>query len=203
MEENLKVSSKLEDQQQTAKMFENPILERLRKSHIAVPISIFIITAAGLLVYAARTTDIPVLTTTLIFLTGVVVFTLVEYVVHKEVYHAKSESILKQGHTFHHDYPKQKSFLAMPPIMSIVTAIILFLLFRLILNDYSFSFLAGFLMSYAGYLIIHAITHIYKPPKNFLKIWWKHHLVHHYNDKVNFGVTSPFWDHVFGTVEKK
>ncbi|QCK17014.1 fatty acid hydroxylase [Mangrovivirga cuniculi] len=184
-------------------MFENPVLERLRKSHIAVPISIFVIISIGLLVYATSTTSIPATTTIGLFFVGIFVFTLVEYVVHKEVYHAKTDSLLKQGHTFHHEYPKQRSFLAMPPIMSVITAIVLFLLFRLILNDYSFSFLAGFLLAYAGYLVIHAITHIYKPPKNFLKIWWKHHLVHHYNDKVNFGVTSPFWDHIFGTVEKK
>ncbi|MCX2746000.1 sterol desaturase family protein [Mangrovivirga sp. M17] len=203
MNDNAKTGRKLDDNQQSAKMFDNPILERLRKSHIAVPISIFVIISIGLLVYAASTTSIPALTTIGLFLVGVFVFTLVEYVVHKEVYHAKTESILKEGHTFHHEYPKQKSFLAMPPIMSVITAVVLFLLFRLILNDYSFSFLAGFLMAYAGYLVIHAITHIYKPPKNFLKIWWKHHLVHHYNDKVNFGVTSPFWDHIFGTVDKK
>ncbi|WP_246070147.1 sterol desaturase family protein [Mangrovivirga cuniculi] len=203
MNDNAKTARKLDEHQQSAKMFENPVLERLRKSHIAVPISIFVIISIGLLVYATSTTSIPATTTIGLFFVGIFVFTLVEYVVHKEVYHAKTDSLLKQGHTFHHEYPKQRSFLAMPPIMSVITAIVLFLLFRLILNDYSFSFLAGFLLAYAGYLVIHAITHIYKPPKNFLKIWWKHHLVHHYNDKVNFGVTSPFWDHIFGTVEKK
>nr|MDQ3100449.1 sterol desaturase family protein [Bacteroidota bacterium] len=42
---------------------------------------------------------------------------------------------------------------------------------------------------------------VYSPPKNFLGVIWKHHNLHHYvGDTGAFGVSSPLWDHVFGTM---
>ncbi|MEX2379667.1 MAG: sterol desaturase family protein, partial [Vicingaceae bacterium] len=42
------------------------------------------------------------------------------------------------------------------------------------------------------------------PPKNFLKQLWIHHSIHHYQeDDKAFGVSSPLWDYVFGTMPSK
>ena len=103
----------------------------------------------------------------------------------------------------HHDFPKDKQRLAMPPVMSIVIATTLLLILETILGKYAFSSLAGFLVGYASYLIVHYSVHIYRPPKNFLKSLWKNHAIHHYkDDTILFGVSSPIWDYVYGSLPK-
>ncbi len=104
-------------------------------------------------------------------------------------------------HGVHHDYPKDKDRLAMPPIVSVTISTILLFLFKLVIGDQVFAFLPGFLFGYAGYLFIHYLVHAYRPPKNFLKIFWVHHGIHHYRQGHKaFGVTSPLWDFVFRTM---
>jgi sterol desaturase/sphingolipid hydroxylase (fatty acid hydroxylase superfamily) len=83
-------------------------------------------------------------------------------------------------------------------------ATILLLLFRLVLGDFVFSFLPGFLVGYAYYLAVHYMVHVYQPPKNFFKILWVNHAVHHYkHGEYIFGVSSPLWDYVYGTMKEK
>jgi sterol desaturase/sphingolipid hydroxylase (fatty acid hydroxylase superfamily) len=69
--------------------------------------------------------------------------------------------------------------------------------------DYVFAFLPGFLMGYAVYLGMHYMVHAYQPPKNFFEYIWINHSVHHYkNGELVFGVTSPMWDYIYGTMAK-
>ena len=69
------------------------------------------------------------------------------------------------------------------------------------LEGYAFG--GGFMVGYASYLYIHYAIHIIKPPKNFLNVIWKHHNLHHFVDSEGaFGVSSPFWDHVFRTMPR-
>ena len=91
----------------------------------------------------------------------------------------------------------------MPPILSITLSTLLLLLFRLVLGDFVFSFLPGFLAGYAAYLAVHYMVHAFQPPKNFLKMLWVNHAVHHYKNGVGvYGVSSPLWDYVYGTMSK-
>jgi sterol desaturase/sphingolipid hydroxylase (fatty acid hydroxylase superfamily) len=107
-------------------------------------------------------------------------------------------------HGVHHDYPKDKDRLAMPPFISGIYALVAYFAFNFLMGDYSFYFLPGFLFGYAAYLGVHYIVHAYQPPKNFLKILWVNHAIHHYKDPdVAFGVSTPIWDYVFGTMPKK
>jgi len=92
----------------------------------------------------------------------------------------------------------------MTPLLSVTIATILLLLFRLILGDLVFSFLPGFLVGYAAYLYIHYIVHAYQPPKNFFKMLWINHGMHHYkNGDIIFGVSSPLWDYLYGTLRER
>ena len=80
---------------------------------------------------------------------------------------------------------------------------VLLLLFELVLSQYSFSTLAGFMVGYSFYLTVHYSVHIFRPPNNFLKGLWKNHAIHHYKDNTTmYGVSSPIWDYVFRTVPK-
>ena len=190
----------------SARLFNNPLLERLTRTHIAIPITLFLVYAAGLLYWSVTTTDIPVATTVALFFTGLLVFSLVEYLTHRYVFHMETNTERKKKmqytmHGVHHDYPKDKDRLAMPPLASLTIATLLLIIFELFMHDYVFSFLPGFLTGYASYLFVHYIVHAFQPPKNVFKVLWVNHGIHHYKhqDKA-FGVSSPLWDIVFRTM---
>ncbi|MCE2732692.1 MAG: sterol desaturase family protein [Flammeovirgaceae bacterium] len=193
----------------TKQLFSNSILEKLTRTHIAVPLTVFAVYAAALLYWSITHTNLSVGFTILLFFAGFIVFTWVEYQVHRHIFHLKPLKAWRKKfqytvHGVHHEYPKDKDRLAMPPVLSITIATLLLFLLRLIMGDFVFAFLPGFLVGYALYLSIHYLVHAYAPPKNFLKQWWINHSIHHYKDgKIVFGVSSPLWDYVYGTMKSK
>jgi sterol desaturase/sphingolipid hydroxylase (fatty acid hydroxylase superfamily) len=190
-------------------LFKNKWVDRFTRTHIAIPVSLFFLYAIGLILYTKTTTNLTNIQVVSLFFGGWLFFTLVEYLVHRNVYHMEASSPQKAKmqytmHGVHHDYPKDKQRLAMPPFLSVIIATILLLIFKLLLDKYSFSFLAGFLVGYAFYLLVHYSVHIFRMPNNFLKALWVNHSIHHYSpEDAMFGVSSPIWDYVFGTVPKK
>lgn len=193
----------------TRQLFKNPLLERLSRTHIAVPLVIFFSYAAGLLYWSVTHTTLSAGVTVALFFTGWIVFTWVEYQVHRHVFHMATytkwrEKLQYTMHGVHHEFPKDKDRLAMPPLLSVTIATILLLLLRLVLGDFVFAFLPGFLVGYAAYLGVHYMVHAYQPPKNFLKALWINHGIHHYkNGEIVFGVSSPLWDYIYGTMREK
>jgi len=106
-------------------------------------------------------------------------------------------------HGLHHEYPKDKDRLAMPPIMSFLLAGVFFAIFYSMMNTKVFGFLPGFITGYCAYISVHFIVHAYNPPNNFFKGLWLNHAIHHYKDNTQiFGVSSQLWDYVFGTIKK-
>ncbi|MFN6944571.1 MAG: sterol desaturase family protein [Cytophagaceae bacterium] len=193
----------------TKQIFDNPILERLSRTHISVPITIFLSISAGLLYYGFLYTTLVSYLIPVVFAVGLLTFSFIEYLVHRYVFHMDTSTPLKRKvqyafHGVHHEYPKDKTRLAMPPLMSMTLCVLLFLLFYFMINTWVFAFLPGFLTGYAAYLFVHFIVHAYAPPKNFFKSLWINHSIHHYKDSgVVFGVSSPLWDYVFNTMPKK
>ncbi len=188
------------------RVFKNPFLEALTKTHIAIPLTLF--WSAGILTlwYSIARLGVTWWMALLFFLLGAFFFTLIEYLMHRYLYHIPATTEGKRKfqytiHGVHHDHPRDKSRLALPPVLSIVIALLFISLYRLIMGDLGFAFGGGFLFGYSTYLSAHYAIHMYKPPKNFLSVIWKHHNLHHYvGDDGAFGVSSPFWDHVFGTM---
>lgn len=193
----------------TQKLFDNPILEKISRTHIAFPISLYLTISAALLTYAMMYTNMATYLIPLLFFSGFLFFTLIEYLMHRYLFHMSTEKPWKKRmqytmHGVHHDFPKDKDRLAMPPIVSILYAVILFFVFYSLMNTKVFGFLPGVMTGYATYLFVHFIIHAYPPPKNFFKYLWIYHAIHHYKDNtVVFGVSSPLWDYVFGTLPKK
>jgi 4-hydroxysphinganine ceramide fatty acyl 2-hydroxylase len=187
-------------------MFDNPVIEKLTRTHIAVPITIFVAASIALATYAFIYTDLPRITIGLLFFVGLLAFTLVEYCMHRYLFHMsthtpKRERLQYNFHGVHHEYPKDKGRLAMPPIVSVLLASSILGLFYLLMQEAAFAFFPGFILGYAGYLFVHYIVHAYQPPKNFFRVLWVNHGVHHYKDQTKaYGVSSPLWDYVFGTL---
>ncbi len=188
------------------RVFRSPFLEAMTRTHIAFPLTIFYATAAIALYAALVWYNQNVLASVSLFVVGAFFFTLVEYLVHRYFYHMEPSTPRKARlqyvfHGIHHDHPRDKKRLALPPLMSLLVAGMFVGLFRLILGEAGFAFGGGFMAGYATYLLVHYAIHVYNPPKNFLGTIWKHHNIHHFvGDTGAFGVSSPLWDHVFGTM---
>ncbi|MCH8232844.1 MAG: sterol desaturase family protein [Bacteroidetes bacterium] len=188
------------------RLFKNPFLEKLTHTHIAIPLTIFSIYAVALLYWSYDHQYLNFVSTVLVFLSGVLLFSLVEYLMHRYLFHLPPTSDFNKKvayivHGIHHDYPKDKDLLAMPPVLSIILATLFLLLFKSIMGNVGFAFTAGFVVGYASYLWVHFMIHAYMVPQNFFKVLWIHHSIHHYKrpDKA-FGVSSPLWDYVFRTM---
>jgi sterol desaturase/sphingolipid hydroxylase (fatty acid hydroxylase superfamily) len=193
----------------TKQLFNNKLLERLSRTHILVPISILGCFSIFLLYWTVTRKLLPVSTTVGLFFFGLLLFTLVEYLIHRYVFHMaptskRKEELAYNFHGVHHEFPKDKDRLAMPPLVSATIVTLLFLILRYTIGVYVFSFLPGFVIGYCAYLGVHFIVHAYQPPKNFFRHLWINHGIHHYKDDERaFGVSSPLWDYVFRTMPLK
>ena len=193
----------------TGKAFDNPILERLSRTHILVPISILGSASIFVLVYGIYNQLVPAVIVPALFISGTLLFTLIEYLIHRYVFHipATNEKRAKFQHLvhgIHHDYPKDKDRLAMPPILSAILSVAFFYLFYFMMGNIAYGFFPGFIFGYIGYLGVHYIVHAYQPPKNIFKWLWIYHGMHHYKYPNHyFGVSSPLWDYVFRTIPKE
>lgn len=193
----------------TERLFANPILERLSRSHISVPVGLFAAYAVGLMYWSATHTMLSAWITVGLFFTGWIAYSWVEYQVHRRLFHIPTTTEARKKfqytmHGVHHHHPKDKDRLAMPPVLSVLLATILLIFFKTLMGDYAFAFTAGFLVGYALYLLVHYLVHIHRPPKNIFRNLWINHSIHHYRDgEIIFGVSSPLWDYVYGTMGRK
>jgi len=132
-------------------------------------------------------------------------WTLFEYLMHRFVFHFVSDNPRVQRfiyilHGNHHEFPRDKQRLFMPPVPSLILACLIFSLQYLILGNYAFAFFPGFLLGYLIYGSMHYAIHAWKPPFKFMKPLWRNHHLHHYKDEhKGFGVSTSLWDRVFGT----
>jgi sterol desaturase/sphingolipid hydroxylase (fatty acid hydroxylase superfamily) len=116
---------------------------------------------------------------------GLVAWTLAEYITHRFVLHA----IAPVQHGIHHARPRD----AVDKIFWQV-----WLAFAVLYPIVGGAVTAGVLVAYAWYLLVHSCAHHHSAvlPASVLK----HHLDHHRFANRNYGVTTRFWDRVFGTM---
>jgi sterol desaturase/sphingolipid hydroxylase (fatty acid hydroxylase superfamily) len=190
----------------TKQLFDNPLLEKLSRTHIAVPLTMYAVLSAAFLYYGVANMGLGILAITGLFAIGMFSFTLAEYLMHRYLYHMEPttesrKKFIYTVHGVHHEFPKDKDRLAMPPLLALLIITILYFLFDAVMGVYVFGFLPGFIIGYSLYLFVHYAVHAFQPPKNFLKVLWVNHGIHHYKepDKA-YGVSSPFWDYIFRTM---
>jgi sterol desaturase/sphingolipid hydroxylase (fatty acid hydroxylase superfamily) len=120
-----------------------------------------------------------------LFCCGLAAWTLAEYITHRFVLHA----IAPVQHGIHHARPRD----AVDKIFWQV-----WLAFAVLYPIVGGAAMAGVLVAYAWYLLVHYCAHHNSAvlPASALK----HHLDHHRFANRNYGVTTRFWDRVFGTM---
>lgn len=190
-------------------VFQSRFWNALTRTHISVPLAMFYSFSAWMLYTGVISKGGEALYLIGLFFAGLLFFSLFEYMIHRFAFHMDDDDGIKTWikyhfHGVHHEFPKDMGRLAMPPLVSATLATILFFVFTYTIGVYAYGFLPGFLTGYATYLWIHFAVHIYRPPNNFLKSLWVLHGIHHYkDDNVAYGVSSHFWDIIFGTMPKK
>jgi sterol desaturase/sphingolipid hydroxylase (fatty acid hydroxylase superfamily) len=186
-------------------MFESRFLEFFSHVHPAVPLVIYLPVIALMFNLAVRARGLaPALILGLAIL-GVVIWTFVEYTMHRWVFHYQPSSRWGKQlhfllHGVHHDYPKDASRLVMPPVISIPLALFFYGLFLLVFGRFTPPAFAGFLLGYLFYDMVHYATHHFSMRQGIWLWLKKYHMRHHYDDDHSgYGVSSPLWDYVFGT----
>jgi sterol desaturase/sphingolipid hydroxylase (fatty acid hydroxylase superfamily) len=192
---------------ESARLFRSGFLELFTHVHWSVPIIVYLPVVVYFLYGPIVGEEVSALGIALNFVAGVFIWTLTEYLLHRFVFHyAPSSEWGKKLHFLmhgvHHDYPNDSKRLVMPPVVSLPLACLFYGLFTwLFPAAYVGPLFAGFIFGYICYDEIHYATH-HAPMKGSVGLWLKHHHVrHHYLDNGRgFGVSTPLWDYVFGTM---
>jgi 4-hydroxysphinganine ceramide fatty acyl 2-hydroxylase len=197
----------ISNKDESARMFQNDLLEVFTHVHPAIPHVIFLPVVAFMLY---NTIGISVLSAVFLFLFGIWVWSVTEYALHRFVFHFEPKNGWQQRlyfiiHGVHHDYPNDSRRLVMPPVVSIPLAIFFLGLFRLLMGStYLPPFYAGFIFGYVLYDTTHYAIHHFRMPGKIGTYLRQRHLRHHYVDPDhNFGISSPLWDVVFGTLRDR
>ena len=188
-------------------MFESTLLDKLSRVHPTVPLYIFVPAIVVLFTLGAR--ELTTLGTLGLVIGGYFFWTLTEYWMHRLVFHFEPEEGIGARlhwiiHGVHHDHPNDPLRLVMPPSVSVPLALIFYALFVTVLPTASANvFAAGFLAGYLFYDMLHYHVHHHVPTTAMGKKLRELHMRHHFQDHDRgFGVSAPYWDHVFGTASK-
>lgn len=190
------------------RMFDSNLLDRLSRVHPIVPVIIFVpaitilflsgawyMSPGAVLAYAVG---------------GYLFWTLTEYWLHRVVFHFEPDKGIGRRlhwiiHGVHHDHPNDPLRLVMPPGASVPLAAGFLLLFWAVLPYPSWLvFGAAFLAGYLAYDMLHFHVHHHRPTTRLGRRLRELHMRHHFQDHTTgFGVSAPFWDHVFGTAPRR
>jgi sterol desaturase/sphingolipid hydroxylase (fatty acid hydroxylase superfamily) len=142
---------------------------------------------------------------------GIFFWTFLEYLLHRYVFHFpfNKNSPVQHDlgfliHGIHHDYPSDPDRLVMPPVITALVAVIIGTPLWFLLGPGPFhTFFAATVAGYLWYDLAHYAAHHNKPRTSFGKMQKSYHLRHHFQTpNIRYGVTTPFWDYVFGTQPK-
>ncbi len=189
-----------------ARLFKSNALEFFTKAHPLVIWGMYIPVITWMIWYSSARLDQAVLKIVLLFIGGMLFWSLFEYFAHRFLFHLEPKNKTGQRlvyifHGCHHEYPRDTTRLFMPPLPSILISGSVFGLMYLAMRHNAFMFFPGFMLGYLLYGTIHYAIHAGNPPFKWMKPHWRNHHLHHYkNEHMGFGVSSTLWDHVFGTM---
>lgn len=189
-----------------AQIFSNRYLELLTKTHPVIIFGMYLPLIGYMLYYSRTALHYSWLKMGLIYIAAVFAWTLFEYLAHRFIFHWVSEHPLAKKITYtmhgnHHEYPRDRQRLFMPPVPSVIISSFLFAVFYLLMQHAAWVFFPGFISGYLAYGSMHYAIHAWAPPFKWLKPLWRNHHLHHYkNEELGFGVSSTLWDRVFGTM---
>ena len=189
------------------RMFESDLIDFFSRTHpLVVPI-LYVPGSTIPFVYGICILKLSLAKSLGLFGLGIISWTLTEYWLHRAVFHFMpngpwSKRVHFWIHGVHHQWPKDKYRLVMPPAVSIALYFLFGLLFGLMFgSNWMWAFQSGFVAGYLVYDMTHFATHHLRPLTAWGRQVQRHHLLHHGKDShQRFGVSTPLWDWVFGTM---
>mgnify|MGYP001564135134 CR=1 FL=1 len=199
-------------QHQSIRIFKNDYLEKLTHVHPLTPLIMWGPFAVWMIWRALMVHSLSVWMIASVGICGFLAWTLVEYGAHRFIFHITENGKLDGTfverfqyvmHGLHHDDPVDATRLVLPPAPAAAFAIIFYSIFIQILGPvWVEPFFAFFLIGYLCYDYIHFAVHHFKPMTPVGRYLKQVHMIHHFvNPKSHWGVSSPLWDYVFGTLE--
>ncbi|MGM0588050.1 MAG: sterol desaturase family protein [Bacteroidota bacterium] len=190
-------------------LFENTFLEPLTKAPPFVSAALYITIALSFLYIGyEHFVDMSLWTGVGIFIGAMFFWTLFEYFAHRYIFHLDeyfpnsdaAATIAYTLHGIHHEYPRDKERIIMPPVPGMLILALLTVVSYAVIGTYSLIFMPGFITGYLLYTRIHYLTHT-PPIPDYLKSHYKHHSLHHYKyPEKAFGISTTLWDRVFRTM---
>lgn len=191
-------------------MFESDLMERLSHVHPITPLVVYGPIVAYLIHAAAVVQGVGWGSIISLALTGLLVWTFTEYVLHRFVFHIEGRHKWTRRlhfiiHGNHHEVPDDPTRLVMPPIVSIFLAFAFYVFFKALLGVAAVdAFFAGFLVGYLAYDYTHFAVHHFRLESPMGRALKQYHMNHHFLDRDSrWGVSTPLWDWVFGTMGER
>lgn len=113
---------------ESARLFKSGFLEFFSHVHFSVPLIVYIPVVAYFLRKGLVSVELTISGVAMLFLTGLLTWTLTEYLLHRFVFHYEPKTDLGKQlhflmHGVHHDYPNDSLRLVMPPVISLPLAV--------------------------------------------------------------------------------
>jgi dihydroceramide fatty acyl 2-hydroxylase len=173
------------------------------------PFAFYTLVSLGLGV-AARINETRSLTSILLLcLTGVLSWGLIEYSLHRLVFHfdaqsEKGRNFVYRMHLYHHANPKTMDDLFASLWLSLPLALCYCLLALALTRSWQavVYLYIGLTAGYFSYEFLHYQAHHRAPRLRVFRYLKTYHLLHHHQSSaLRFGVTSPLFDYLFGTFQ--
>ena len=202
------------------KLFDNPILESFTRTHwYMVPIvwihmmfymSWLSCTQRQPSLFPGTTINDPISFPLFIalFSVGLFVWTLIEYCLHRFVFHLVPKHHLAIAFHFmihgqHHKVPFDTERLVFPPLPAGLIMVPIFVALLIVFPlSYSRALYAGGLLGYVFYDLTHYFIHHASPkPQSYFGRLKSYHAAHHFTaPSMGFGVSCKLWDYPFKTI---
>jgi len=135
---------------------------------------------------------------------GLVAWTLVEYLLHRLLFHLPRRHLLEvlgaRQHLDHHARPDRHPI--SKPMHLTLPAIAIAAATAALVSPPALAVVAGLVAGYLVYELLHVAAHVL-PEDHPLPGVQRWHLAHHRDPRSGFGITSPVWDHVLGTTPRR
>jgi sterol desaturase/sphingolipid hydroxylase (fatty acid hydroxylase superfamily) len=194
---------------ESPRMFDRDLFDVFSRTHPAIVPILYVPGAALPLIYGIVRQQVSVLAAAGLFSTGFISWTLTEYWLHRLVFHYPARGPIGARihfyiHGVHHQWVKDKYRLVMPPAVSLTLYFLFAVLFHALFGPrWAWPFHSGFVAGYLAYDMTHYATHHLRPRTRWGQLLRKHHFLHHFkDDNQRFGVSTPVWDWVFGTIRQ-
>ena len=198
------------------RMFDNDLLDALSRVPWWVVPLIYVPGVVALLAWGL-TAGMSAFALVGTFFAGNVVWTLMEYSLHRTLFHWVPDTSWGERfhffvHGVHHRWYLDRYRLVMPPAASLSIGVVVLAVLQglawaaspIVTAPWVPGFFAGIVFGYLVYDMIHYYVHHAKPTNRVMLALRAHHNKHHHNAlyaNKKFGVSSTLWDHVFGTYE--